>query len=242
MTMFKMTHFLLTIGIISISMMCASAQVISKTDTALVVAHTEDFKFTGDGNSAEWSRASWIYLPIRNGEVGYATRTKLLYSATGIYCLFFCEDNTLTSTFQQDFSPLYREDVVEFFIWPDESLPLYLEYELSPHNYEVAVLIPNIDNEISGWKPWNYEGRRKSRHATTIQKNKSGNVVSWTAEIFIPYALLHPLRNVPPVKGSEWRINMYRIDYDNGTAMWTWAPIKNNFHDYTMFGRIRFGE
>lgn len=241
MTMFKTVRFLLSIVIAIVSMMCASAQE-TTPDSVLIVARTEDFQFTGDGNSPEWSAASWIHLPKRIGDVGYKTRTKLLYSSTGIYCFFSCEDNMVTSTFQQDFSPLYREDVVEFFIWPDESLPLYLEYELSPHNYEVAVLIPNIDNEISGWKPWNYEGRRKSRHATAIQKNPAGNVIGWTAEIFLPYALLHPLRNVPPEKGTEWRINMYRIDYDSGTAMWTWAPIKNNFHDYTMFGRIRFGE
>ncbi len=39
---------------------------------------------------------------------------------------------------------------------------------------------------------------------------------SWTAEFYIPYALLKPIISGPPVKGSRWRANFYRIDYDHG--------------------------
>jgi hypothetical protein len=90
-----------------------------------------------------------------------------------------------------------------------------------------------------GWRPWHYEGERKTRHSTHIEK-KDGKVVSWTAEFFIPYKLLEPLRNVPPTKGMKWRANFYRIDYDKGQSSWTWKPITKNFHDYERFGTIIF--
>jgi len=48
------------------------------------------------------------------------------------------------------------------------------------------------------------------------------------------------LNNVPPQKGSRWRANFYRIDYDNGEPSWEWQTVKINFHDYELFGHILF--
>jgi hypothetical protein len=59
---------------------------------------------------------------------------------------------------------LYNEDVIEAFFWPDEKNPLYFEYELSPLNYELAILVPNNKGNFFGWRPWHYEGDRKTRH------------------------------------------------------------------------------
>ncbi len=66
-------------------------------------------------------------------------------------------------------------------------------------------------------------------------------VDSWTSEFFIPFELLKPLQNVPPSSGMEWRMNIYRMDYDSGERdRWEWQPIKENFHEYELFGKIRF--
>jgi hypothetical protein len=213
----------------------------SKDDEKIMVIHrTADFALRGDGEQKEWNAAPWITLKKRSGDSSYSTEAKLLYSSTGIYCLFSCEDEKITATMREDYAPLYKEDVVEFFIWPDESLPLYLEYELSPLNFEVAALIPNIDDRFSGWKPWSNDKAKKTRHEVKIKQGKDKKVSQWTAEIFIPYFLLHPLRNVPPQPGAKWNINLYRIDYDNGMATWTWQPIERDFHDFKLFGKIQF--
>ncbi len=65
-------------------------------------------------------------------------------------------------------------------------------------------------------------------------------MISRAKEFFIPYALMKPLGNVPPTKGDKWRVNMYRLDYDNGNTRWTWQPIQKNFHDYKSFGTMIF--
>jgi hypothetical protein len=206
----------------------------------LSIAHTADFEITGDTTHAEWKSAPWITLPQRwKSPVNYLTKTKLLYSDKGVYTLFWCEDKKITATLKEDMADIYKEDVVEIFFWTDERFPLYFEYELSPLNYELAILVPNMRGVFFGWAPWHYEGERKAKHATKIIKDGE-NTVGWIAEFFIPYTLLTPLTNVPPIKGTKWRMNMYRIDYDQEDAGWSWQPVRVNFHDIESFGTLVF--
>ena len=211
---------------------------------AITIKKTSDFKVTGDGTVQNWETTEWINLNMKGaGPAVYSTRVKVLYSGTGIYFLFSCEDKKLTATLQGDFLDLFNEDVVEVFLWPDESFPVYFEYEVSPLNYELPIIIPNYQGKFFGWKPWHYEGDRLTKHATSVtggQKISGGSVSAWMAEFFIPYKLLVPLNNVPPVSGTKWRANMYRIDYDDGTKYFAWQKIDKGFHEYNHFGTFVF--
>jgi len=223
------------LAIISLGV-CAQA-----SDTTIWnVKKTADFGVTGDGSASNWNSTQWLNLPQRNfGNVSYQTRMKILYSDSGIYCLYNCEDKKITATMKEDFLDLWNEDVVEAFFWTDETVPIYFEYELSPLNYELPILVPNNKGYFLGWRPWHYEGYRRTRHAARI--NQTGDsVTSWTGEFYIPYALLKPLTNVPPKPGTKWRANFYRIDHDKGDTEWTWQAIRTNFHDYERFGTIVF--
>ncbi|MDH4298883.1 MAG: carbohydrate-binding family 9-like protein [Cyclobacteriaceae bacterium] len=225
--------------------LCASnfssrAQDATEKSDVTVIHRTTDFELSGDGKSENWNNTKWLQLTKRKGLVNYNTQAKLLYSDQGIYALVACEDKKITATLTKDFADLYTEDVVEIFFWTDESTPLYFEYELSPLNYELAILVPNFKGDFFGWTPWHYEGDRKTRHATKVIKDEKGSTTSWIAEIFIPYALLKPMENVPPKPGTQWRINLYRIDYDDGSSSWTWKPVETNFHDFERFGTFQF--
>ena len=205
------------------------------------VKSTKDFTITGDGAAANWNDAEWLNLPSRGKkEVAYKTKIKMLYSDSGIYCLYSCEDKKITATLKEDFLDLWNEDVVEAFFWTDENAPLYFEYELSPLNYELPILVPNFKGKFLGWRPWHYEGNRRTKHATHVIKDRE-TVTGWTAEFFIPYTLLTPMTNVPPKGGARWRANFYRIDHDMGEATWQWQAVReDNFHDYEKFGTIIF--
>ncbi|MEP6736272.1 MAG: hypothetical protein ABJA70_12175, partial [Chryseolinea sp.] len=65
-------------------------------------------------------------------------------------------------------------------------------------------------------------------------------VTGWSGELFIPFALLKPLRNVPAKSGTKWRTNMYRIDYDEAETYWTWQPVQSDFHDIERYGTLVF--
>jgi hypothetical protein len=129
-------------------------------ETIYRVAKTVDFEITGDGSSENWERARWLKLvqlrPAKNDGI-LSTKAKALYSQTGIYFLFHCEDRMLTATMDANFMDLWKEDVVEVFLWPDEAVRAYFEYELSPLNYELAILVSNIDGELHRRQPFHHE-------------------------------------------------------------------------------------
>ena len=79
-----------------------------------------------------------------------------------MYFLVECEDRKLTSTLTEDNTDLYNEDVVEVFLWTDEEYPLYFEYEISPMNYELVLIIPNFDGDFPGLDPMALRGRQES--------------------------------------------------------------------------------
>lgn len=211
----------------------------------MTVRHCEDFQVTGHGDATAWSTTSWESLQ-RRGDSGhdYTARFKMLYSATGVYVLFDGTDHTLTATMQEDFADLWKEDVYECFFWTDESHPIYFEYEISPLGFELPILVPNMNGQFLGWRPWNYDGDRKTGKAVSASggANESmANVSDWRAEVFIPFTLLKPLKNVPPKSGDHWRANFYRVDYDDGLeTSWDWARVGLSFHEYKKFGTLIF--
>ena len=213
----------------------------------LSVKPAEDFEVTGTGEHAAWRQAEWTPLRRRQPDGHpYETRFKTLYSKTGLYFLMEGTDRKLTTTMKEDFMNLWTEDVFEVFLWTDEQYPVYFEYEISPLNRELPILIPNFGGQFLGWRPWHYEGERLTRKATSTTggpKESQASVEAWRAEFFIPYALLRPLQNVPPKPGTRWRANFYRVDYDDGkSTQWEWARVGRSFHDYQNYGELVFAD
>lgn len=211
----------------------------------MLVKRTGDFAVSGSGEAAAWSRTDWMELSRVGGSSKYLTRCKALYSDAGLYFLVECEDRTLTCTLTADNADLYTEDVVEVFLWPDESQPLYFEYEISPLDYQLPILVSNNDGSFYGWLAWHLNGNRAIRHATSVTggpKASMAKVDGWACEVFIPFALFTGLRNARPSSGSVWRGNVYRIDYEGSAdTHWAWEPrVAVNFHDYPNFGTLRF--
>ncbi len=209
---------------------------------SVIIKKCLDFKITGDGQSDQWKTTGWINLNQPDpADPAYNTKVKVLYSKSGIYFLFNCGDKRLTSTMKADDLNLWEEDVVEVFLWTDENFPVYFEYELSPFNYELPLMVPNNNGTFLGWLPWHYEGERKTQHATNVRRENGKDISAWEAEFFIPYKLLAPLSNVPPLSGTKWRANMYRIDYDKGSEVpFAWQKVTGTFHEYKKFGTFIF--
>jgi len=211
----------------------------------LRIRQTEDFAVNGAGDAPAWEKTAWEPLNLRESDGHqYKTHVKMLYSGTGLYVLMEAEDATITATMKEDFLNLWQEDIFEVFLWPDERYPVYFEYEISPLGFELPIIIPNFGGEFLGWRPWRYEGKRKTQKATTVTggpKQSGAKVTGWKAEVFVPYDLLRPLQNVPPKPGTRWQANFYRVDYDEGkTTSWDWARVGSGFHEFEKFGTLIF--
>lgn len=225
---------------------CAMLASVAAAETpSLTVKRCDDFAVNGKGDANAWRTAAWTSLTRRpNGKHDYTARFKMLYSDRGVYVLFDGTDKTLTATMQEDFLDLWTEDVFECFFWTDERDPVYFEYEISPLGYELPILVPNLGGRFLGWRPWHYEGARKIQKrvsATGGDNTAMASVTNWRAEVFIPYELLKPLRNVPPKPGTKWRANFYRVDYDDDKVTgWDWARVGPSFHEFNKFGTLVF--
>jgi len=211
----------------------------------LLVKPSEDFEVTGTGENAAWRQVEWTALRRRQPDGHpYDSRFKVLYSMTGLYFLMEGADKKLTATMTEDFMDLWNEDVFEVFLWTDERHSVYFEYEISPLNHELPILIPNFGGQFLGWRPWHFERDRLTRKATSTMGGAvmpHASIEGWRAEFFIPYTLLKPLQNVPPKPGTRWRANFYRVDYDDGKmTQWDWARVGDSFHEFQKFGDLVF--
>ena len=212
---------------------------------SLLVKKCADFVITGSGDNREWSKTEWNVLSKLDTTGGnYESKFKILYSNEGIYVLCYGSDTKITTAYTHDFENLFEGDVFEVFFHTDSSQPLYLEYEVNQLNKELVLLIPHLKESFYGWIPFHYENDRRMKKAVIVNGGKmeaGANIRSWTAELFFPYKLFNPLENVPPKSGAAWNANFYRLDYDSGKmAKWSWAPVKNSFHEYEKFWPIKF--
>ncbi len=221
------------------------AQEKSMDGSPVTVKKTTDFELTGDGKTGNWEGTQWINIAQRK-QLGALreTKFKVLYSKKGIYFLFYSEDTSLDASILADNKHLWKEDVVEVFLWPDTTKEVYFEYELSPLNYELPLMVMNIEGQRHRWQPWFYEDDRAILHQTAVQggsKKSGASIKSWTAEFFIPFSLLLPIGQMPPKSGTVWKANMYRMDYVNKKGMyWSWKKIDSSFHDIHNFGALLF--
>ena len=101
---------------------------------------------------------AWLPMTAVGGSSSYLTRAKVSYSASGLYFLVENEDARLSCSALQDFDDLFAEDVVEVFLWPEQAHPVYFEYEISPLNAELPILVANNGAGFYGWLPWHYQG------------------------------------------------------------------------------------
>ncbi len=208
------------------------------------VAATPDFDVTGCGDHPAWSNASWTPLGRTGpGRSRLETRFKCLHSDAAIYFLVDCEDRRISATGGCG-DELWKEDVVEIFLWPDESRRVYFQYDLSPLGAELPLLIPSPEFP-HGWSPWQYEGARRVAAKTAAvggALTPLAEVERWTAEIRIPYALLAGILPGKPRRGTTWRGNVCRTDFDGSMASgWAWSDrIGTNTHALHEYGSLRF--
>lgn len=212
----------------------------------LLVKKCRDFEITGRGDNPEWKKTDWNEMPAADtiGTVHDASKFKILYSAKGVYVLFYGADKKITTTYDQDFGELYKGDVFEVFFHTDTKAPVYLEYEVNQLNRELVLLIPNFNGRYYGWTPFHYENERRVKKKVVVdggEPRSNANIKGWSAELFFPYDLFKPLGNVPPATGTIWTANFCRLDYDQRARLkWSWSPVLKTFHEPERFLQMQF--
>lgn len=214
----------------------------------LTIHRCADFPVTGQGSSAEWVKAEWMFFTkLDSGGTAYETKCKMLYSTTGIYVLFTAQDNKITTKDYNDFESIFNGDVFEIFFHPSGHDTVYFEYEINALSKELILTLTKQNGKQYSWAPRypSAEARKPIVKRVSVEGGDAlaGNLVrKWTAEIYIPYSMLALLRGVPPQSGTIWNANFCRLDYDSGEMIkYSWSPaIQKSFHELDRFRSIRF--
>ena len=193
---------------------------------------------TGELN-ADASAMPWSALqPVRFFDAVSArapkqgTEIRALWSDTEWRVLFRATDIRPWATMTKRDANLYEEEVVEVFFDPVGDLQSYFEIEVNPLGTVLDLVLRKSRSGYKGDIAWNCLGLR-----TLVRKHPGG----WTAEMAIPFA---SVTNSPPVTGTRWRANFYRIDRPSRDGsipreLTAWSPpMRPNFHTPEKFGII----
>ncbi|WP_010268618.1 carbohydrate-binding family 9-like protein [Paenibacillus senegalensis] len=167
-----------------------------------------------------------------------ATKVRSFWSKQrpSLFFRFEGDDDHIVSTMTKHDDPIYSEDVVEVFLSETGSLQHYKEFELSPANVKFDAKIQNsLDGNIQIRTEWHAED-----WVTVFNNERESQrfVCLWE----LPF---HHFTGGLPAAGSEWLMNVYRIDRHpvHGDEYSAWSPTGEiNFHLPHVFGRLAFKE
>ncbi len=186
-----------------------------------------------------------LYLTENSNDINFGfqkTAVACLWSDTSLYIAFRCEDSEITGTLNEHDSPLYEEEVVEVFISPNADPHTYFELEISPNNvmFDAVVESPDLHRgTMIVDTGWHCKGLVSAVRVDGEINNSAVKDDGWTVEMSIPFLAL---ASNPPVNGSEWLVNFYRIDREP-EEFTAWSPtleVPANFHVPARFGILKF--
>jgi hypothetical protein len=216
-------------------------------DKALVV--------DGKLDDASWQQAAFTsaFMHHDTGEPALLqTRAKLLYDNQCLYLGIETEDADIYAHYTHNADPIFlRDDLVEIFIDPDSDGKNYFEIGISARDIYYVFQVPDAADGMV--RPQSLP-QVKITAATKLKgtlNNPKDKDIGWTIEACIPLSSLienttaHATEIMP---GSQWRIGLFRIDYDHTTpkskalGFYSWQYLgKFGFHRPERFGVVTFG-
>lgn len=179
-------------------------------------------------------------LDSTTGSVGrLRSDVTVFHDSHRLLTLFSMEDDELKASIYGRDAPLWREDVVEIFLQPEDTA-VYYELEASPNGslFDARVTFPGPTRETmhvdTGWTCPGFS----SLVRRTFDRSGVGSL---QILVEIPFSCLTAR---PPRRGETWRANFYRIDRSSRGDMYAaWSPTftpRPDFHVPARFGTLLF--
>jgi hypothetical protein len=201
-------------------------------------------KVDGVLDEPDWARApsTGPFTRTMDGSPAhYRTEAKILWDDQNVYVGFTCQDEDVWSSYTKHDDPLYNQEVVEVFIDADGDGKTYNELEVSPGNVTFDAYFPARRQGMDlSWE----SGMKSAVRVDGTYNDPSDVDRGWTAEIAIPIAHLAAVPHVPPRPGDRWRINLYRLDWQQQRRVneaTAFSPVYvPDFHNLPRFGWLEF--
>ncbi len=182
----------------------------------------------------------------KDRRVALQSRVRLLWDEDYLYASFAAMDDDVWATKTERDAALWEEEVVELYLDPDGDRLNYLEFEVNPLGTPIDLLIPYAGAQAEWQKcaQWNCAGLAAAARVFGTPDDRTDRDHGWTAELAIPFAALPAEQGVPPLAGTLWRAQFFRIDRpadqtEPSCSSWNDTPV---FHLPERFGELLFTE
>jgi hypothetical protein len=223
---------------------------------------------TIDGKIDEriWEKAKWTndFVDITGDKMKkprFSTKCKILWDEEHLYIAAHLEEPHLYATLNKHDDIIYREHDFEVFLDPGADQTNYFEIEVNALNTTMELFMNKPYKKGGTYDMnWNAEGMVTAVNLKGSLNDQNDIDSGWTLEMKIPFtALEKENRPYKPKRGSTWRINFSRVEWDmemkdgNYTVKknvqgkklpednWVWSPIGVvNMHIPEKWGYLTF--
>ena len=203
----------------------------------------------GELTEAAWKQAALIPNFFQNDGSSRErenTEVRLWYDDTALYIGWTCKDEDVQATFTARDSRFWEEEVVEFFVTPN-NLARYFELQWNPLGGVFDAIITNeidergVSKNFKGDWDFTAKGMKSAVKLKGTVANSADKDEFWQVEVMVPFSDL----NLPAPKPREiWRANFYRFNRgkDQPAELLSWSPTRlPGFHQPARFGFLEFG-
>jgi len=211
---------------------------------------TRPIRIDGEVGADEWRSAEvlsdfrvagspWVPATSR-------TEARMLWDERNLYVAIVAWDLDIFSYHAGRDEPVWQEDVVETFLWPDDSRPTQY-YEINVNAIGAlydGYIIKKAAGGTHRWSRWNGGIRHKAKVTGSLNDPTDEDKL-WTVELSIPWASLPGKEGQAPQTGDSWRFHIARYDYsvylDEGRELSSCAQLSRaDFHLLRDFAGLIF--
>jgi hypothetical protein len=205
-------------------------------------------KIDGKLNEPAWKEAASTsaFVGTLDGRPSeQATTAKLLWDDKNLYVAVEMTDPDVWSTLQKRDDKLWTEEAIEMFVDADGDGKSYIELQVNPKGAVFDSYLPEHRQNQNDWD----SGLKAAIKIDGTLNNRKDVDKGWVVEFALPLDSARgkekAMKNVPPVVGTEWRVNLLRLDLPKSGAQvgTAWSPpMVADFHALDKFGVLVFGD
>ena len=208
---------------------------------------TVPIKIDGKLDDPAWQEAPFsdAFVDTMTGaKVEAQTQAKIVWDDTNLYVAFSTDDRDVASSFSRQDDKLWTQDAVELFIDADGDGKDYVELQASPAGVLFDSYLPGHRQNQNDWQ----SGAKAATQVSGTLNKRGDEDRGFTTELVVPLAAAKGRAEKPldsPAPGRVWRINLFRMDLDQGKPQrasgWS-PPLVGDFHALDRFGDLVFGD
>jgi hypothetical protein len=219
-------------------------------DSLIITSGTSPIKV--DGDISDWSHIPFTknFILHDTGSISTQnTKAKVAMDENNIYFAFDVKDKNIVATNQVHDGQLFTsDDLIEVFIDFDGDGENYLEFGVNAHGTIYDYVLKCVTESCGGWadnKDFTINNIAVKTSVLGSINNNNDVDEGFIVEVKLPFKSLQLIKNgnfTQPIVNSEWRVNMFRIDYGTSpTEYQSWVPHNSfGFHQPDKFGYFYF--